>query len=170
MTQSRNENTPLTRLLFSVLVLLALAPAAHAQIMSIPPQLQGQASFHLWSITGFLSSGGVTTVVTCTNANTVPVRIGVQVFDNTGAAVNDPSATSLSVGPGGTVAFGAGSLAAIFIDSNLMLSSLPRGAARVLATASKGIICGALIADAISGPPTSMASLTIVKKTKQAGD
>ena len=158
----------------AVAALAVLGSTAHAQITSIPPTLQGQPSSHLWSIAGVVNSGGLGTVVTCTNVNTSPsipsVLIGVQVFNAAGAAVNDPSATAVDLGPGGTVAFGTVGLAGIGVNTSLAVGSLTKGAARVLATAKAGIICGALIADTTSAPPVSMASLTIVKKTKQTGD
>ena len=129
-------------------------------------------SYHLWTIAGVVNNGAVGTLVTCTNVNTKPpfVRIGVQVFNAAGAAVNDPSATAVDVGPGGTVAFGTNIFDGLGADSNLAVGSLSRGAARVLATVRAGIICGALLADRLSVPPASMASLTIVKKIVQKGE
>jgi len=149
--------------------LLFFANLAQAQVTSIPPLLQGEKSYHHWTVAGVVNSGGIGTVVTCTNVNLVPVWIGVQVFDATGPAVNDPSATSVSVGPGGTVAFGTASAAGFFFDSNLGIGGLPRGAARVLATARAGIICNAILADFIGLPAGSMSSLIIAKKNVQKG-
>jgi hypothetical protein len=67
------------------------------------------------------------------------------------------------------VIFGTSSAAGISINSNLGGSS-SKGPARILATESKGIICSAFLADPGNAPPTSMADLTLVKKTKQKGD
>ncbi len=155
----------------AVAALAVLGSTAHAQIMSVPPDLQGEKSNHLWSIAGPVHAGALATLFSCTNTNTVPVRIGVQVFNAAGAAVNDPSATAVDVGPGGTVMFGTAGLTGFGIDSNLGAGAAgAKGAARVLATAKGGIICSALIVDALGSPPASMARLTIVKKTKQVGD
>lgn len=165
------ENTP-RQVLLTVLLLFALAPAAQAQITSIPPLLQGQKSYHLWSIPYVLNTAGLATVVACTNVNTkVPaVIIGVEVFNHLGAAENDVSATSLSVPAGTTVTFGTAGLLAFGNDSNLGVSSLVRASARVLATVGRGIICNAAIIDALNAPPTSMTNVNIVKKTTQKGD
>lgn len=164
------ENTPLQKVLLVVVVLLLLSPAAHAQITSVPPLLQGQASNHLWSIPGVINSGGLGTYVSCTNANINPVRVGVEVFKSDGSSANDTSATSLSIPAGGTALFGTSTAAGFVIDSNLLISSLPKGSARVLATAKSHILCTAFVADDTSIPPASMTSLTIVKKVTQKGE
>src|SRR5438132_14043147 len=88
---------------------LAIATVAQAQIDSPPPALQGQASFHLWSVPGVISVGGLATFFPCTNTTGAPIRVGIEVFgDSGGAAVNDPSATSLDIPAGGNVRFATG--------------------------------------------------------------
>ena len=86
-----------------------------------------------------------------------------------GAAANDPSASSLEILPGGSRLFGTSATVWVGVDSNVG-GALGTGSARILATESKGIICTAFLADPANAPPTSMAPLTIVKKTKQKGD
>jgi hypothetical protein len=114
-----------------VIALAALAvvgSTAQAQITSIPPLLQGQASKHIWSIAGVVTASGLATVVTCTNVNTAApaVLIGVQVFDATGAAVNDPSSTSLSVGPGATVFLSPSQLSDLWLTATSLSALFQR--------------------------------------------
>jgi hypothetical protein len=45
-----------------------------------------------------------------------------------------------------------------------------KGLAQILASATKGVICSAYLADTFNALPTSFAPLTIAKKTKQKGD
>src|SRR5438477_8258339 len=95
---------------------LAVATAAHAQINSPPPALQGQASFHLWSVPGVIGGGGLETFFACTNTTDDPIRVGVEVFNFAGgAAANDTSATSLDVAAGGTVLFGTGRAVRLYV-------------------------------------------------------
>lgn len=69
----------------AVAALAVLGSTAHAQIMSVPPLLQSQKSFHLWSVPGAVNANALGTFVACTNANTTAVRIGVEVFGQAGA-------------------------------------------------------------------------------------
>jgi len=152
-------------------LVLAVATAVQAQIDSPPPALQGQASFHLWSVPGVIGIGGLETFFPCTNTTGAPIRVGIEVFGPAGgAAANDPSATSLNVAAGATVLFGTGAAVGLSVSSSLGIGSLSKGSARVLATAKSGIICGAFLADDFNAPPASMTSLMVVKKTKQKGD
>ena len=50
-------------------LVLAVATAVQAQIDSPPPALQGQASFHLWSVPGVIRAGGLETFFACTNTS-----------------------------------------------------------------------------------------------------
>lgn len=149
---------------------IGLPGRAQAQINSPPPALMGQLSFHLYSVPGVIRSAGLATFFACTNTTSAAIRVGVEVFGPPGgAAANDPSATSLNVAAGGTVLFGSGA-AGLSVSSDLATGSISKGSARVLATARSGIICSAFIADIGNAPPTSMASLSVVKQTTQAGD
>jgi len=159
----------------SVILVAALAMAlvagnARAQINSTPPALQGQKSFHLYSVPGVIANGPLSTFFACTNVTSASIRVGVELFGPPGgAAFNDPSAASLDIPPGGTFIFGTGGAVGISVDSTLG-GYVSKGSARILATESKGIICSAFLADPGNAPPTSMADLTIVKKTKQKGE
>ena len=146
-----------------------LATPAHAQINSPPPLLMGQASFHLYSVP-FVDTGANRPFFLCTNTTNAAIRVGVEgFFAFGGPAINDASAISLSVSPGGTVLFGSGAVG-LSIDSNLGFGFVSKGSARILATESKGIVCTAFVADVSNDPPTSMMQLNIVAKTKQKGD
>ena len=153
------------------LLTLPVGTTAQAQINSPPPALQGQPSFHLWSVPGVVSGGGLATFFACTNTMDDAIRVGVEVFNFAGgAAANDPSATSLNVAAGGTVLFGTGGAVGLSVSGTLGPGAISKGSARVLATKGSGIICSAFLADPGNAPPTSMTYLTVVKKTKQKGE
>ena len=157
--------------LASLLVLTAtlVAPNARAGIADSPlPVLSaGATTFHLYSVPGVIAGGGgLSTFFSCTSTDTATMQVGVELFASAGGAPdNDAVATSLSVGPGATVIFGTGGAAGISISSNLG-GFFSKGSARILAT-SKQLACTAFLADDGNAPPTSMAQLTIIKKTTQ---
>src|SRR5437879_9411372 len=123
--------------------------------------------FHLYSVPGVIGGGlGLGTHFSCTSTDTATMQVGVELFfPGGGAPANDAVATSLSVGPGATVIFGTGPAAGISISSSLG-GGFSKGSGRILAT-SKKLACTAFLADPFSAPPTSMAQLTIIKKTTQ---
>jgi hypothetical protein len=146
-----------------------IATIAQAQINSPPPPLMGQPSFHLYSVP-FVATGANRPFFTCTNTTNQPIRVGVEGFSSGGGgAINDASATSLSVPPGGTVTFGSPAFGLV-VDSDPGFGPTQEGSARILATASKGIVCTAFVADVTNDPPTSMMQLNIMSKLKQKGD
>ena len=159
-----------TRLALPVLAACAAllaAPKARAGIADSPlPVLSaGATTLHLYSVPGVID-GVLGTYFACTSIDSVTMQVGVELFGPPGGApFNDAAATSLSVAPGATVIFGTGGAAGIFISSNLG-GSFSKGSARILAT-SKNLACTAFLADRLNDPPTSMAQLTIIKKTKQ---
>lgn len=160
---------------FAVLVVSLIAligkPADAQFFYSSPPPLMGQPSHHVYSVPGVNSAGGLGTFFACSNTTDATIRVGVEVFGFAGgAALNDPSATSLDVAPGGSVIFGTGAAAGISISSNIGAGLISKGLARILATEKKGIICSAYLADTGNAPPTSMADLKVVAKAKQRGD
>ena len=64
----------------------------------------GQPSFHLYSVPGVID-GVVQTLFACTNTTSANIRVGVELFGAAGgAAANDPSASSLDILPGATIA------------------------------------------------------------------
>jgi hypothetical protein len=159
---------PSTPALLALVIALAVAAPTFAQINSSPPPLMGERSHHLYSVP-FAITGANRPYFLCTNTTDQAIRVGVEGFAAPGGfAINDASATSLSVPPSGTVLFGSAAVG-LSVDSNPGIFA-SKGSARVLATASKGIICTAFLADTGNDPPTSMVQLNIVKKTKQNGD
>ena len=158
-----------------VVTALALAwtvDVAHAQFFySPPPPLMGQPSFHLYSVPGATTEGGLGTFFACTNTTSATIRVGVEIFlEVGGGATNDPSATSLDISAGGTRLFGTDGAVWVTVDSPLGSGPFSKGSARILATAKTGIICSAFLADRLNSTPTSMVKLTVVKTTKQKGD
>jgi hypothetical protein len=163
------------KLLFLVagFALLASSPAmTRAGISDAPPLLQGERALALFSVSGVVTAGGLGTYFSCTSASSAPIRVSVEVFDETtGSTINDPSAVSVSVAPGGTVMFATQNESASFCSAQPLTPSpvfLPLGSARILST-SKALVCTAFLADAYNDPPTSMVPLAVVGKTKQKG-
>jgi len=152
------------------LATVLLTGAAHAQLFySPPPPLMGQDSYHLYSVPGVTGSAGMETFFACTNTTSANIRVGVEIFGSAGgAAYNDPSASSLDIGPGAGALFAT--TASVWITVDSVLSGPMKGSARILATERSGIICSAYIADTFNAPPTSMADLKVVKKAKQKGE
>jgi hypothetical protein len=147
---------------------LLIAPEAYSGIADSPlPVLSaGATTLHLYSVPGVIGGGGLGTYFACTSTDTVSIQVGVELFGPAGGApANDAAASSLSVAAGGTVIFGTGAAAGISISSNLG-GGFSKGSARILAT-SKKVACTAFLADVGNAPPTSMAQLTIIKKTTQ---
>ncbi len=149
-------------------LILAAGPAVAGIVHSpLPELLPGAKTVHLYSVPGVINFSGLDTFFACTSTATAPIQVGVELFfPSGGAPANDVVATSLSIGPGATVIFGTGAAVGISIDSSLAGGSFSKGSARILAT-SKNLACTAFIADSGNAPPTSMAQLTIIAKTKQ---
>jgi len=159
------------RLGIAIVLACVAATLAHAQIDTAPPQLMGQPSLHLYSVPSVQAIGGLATFFGCTNTTSAPIRVGVEVFGSPGGpAFNDASATSLEINPGGTVMFGTSFAVGIPVTSSLGAGGIDNASARILATAKKGIICTAFVADNGNAPPITSWQLTIVAKTKQRGD
>lgn len=154
--------------LSSALGLIAAAPArAGIADTPLPTLLSGASTYHLYSVPGIIHSGGIGTFFSCTSTDTNTMQVGVELFSSAGgAAANDAVATSLSVGPGATVMFGTSAAIGIAINSSLGGGPMSKGSARILAS-SKKLACTVFLADIGNAPPTSMAQLTIIAKTKQ---
>ena len=107
---------------FAALCATWTAPAAAGIADSPLPVLSaGATTFHLYSVPGVISSGGLRTYFSCTSTDTATMHVGVELFDALGGApANDDAATSLSVIAGATVIFGTGPRLGFSIDSNLL--------------------------------------------------
>lgn len=131
----------------------------------LPELLPGSTTVHLYSVVGVMGGNGLGTYFDCTSTDTVPIQVGVELFDYIGGAPsNDAVATSRSVDPGATVVFGTVSAVGFPVDSTLGIFG--RGSARILATSRK-LVCHAFVADRLNNPVTVGWQLTIIAKTKQ---
>ena len=152
----------------AVVSLALAAPEARAGIADSPlPVLSaGATTLHLYSVPGVIAGGGLDTFFSCTSTGTAAMQVGVELFAGPGGApINDAATTSLSVAPGATVIFGTIPAVGISVSSSVG-GGFGNGSARVLATSNK-LACTAFLADPFNAPLTSMAHLTIVKKTTQ---
>jgi hypothetical protein len=151
------------------LFIASAASSVQAQIDSDPPLLAGQKSYHLFTVPGVINNG-MATLFSCGNASSESAVVGVEVFGSTGSSLNNPASSAVAVAPSGTVMFATRGTAGFSIDVNLGLGVSFKNTARILATTRKGIVCSAFLADPTVYPATSMASLSVVAKTKQKGD
>jgi len=160
------ENTPLK--IFVTLLILALTPAANAGIVDSPvPQLGGVTAINLFQVTGVVNIGGLGTYFSCTSAEkTNNIHVGVELFDQGGGGpLNNAAGTSLTLVPGQTATFGTAG-ANGWISDSLLGGTFARGSARILSTSAK-LICTAVVADTVGGPPASLTNLNVITKLKQ---
>jgi hypothetical protein len=159
------------------LCLTVAAAPARAGIVDTPlPVLPstGEQSKLVFAITGVISRSAATleTVFHCTNLDSKPVEIAVEVFDLGGTRVNDAS-TGVGAAvhqPGVTLTYVTRDTAAYAEDVFLGISvPINQGSARIVATSSK-IICTAQVLDEVNNPPASITALHVVSRTKQKGD
>jgi hypothetical protein len=137
--------------------LLFVATEARAQLTGLD---------HVWTVPGLMNtSGGLATVIACTNAGTSSNTIGVEVYGSTGTFVTD---ASISVAPSATVTFATIAITGMSIDANMATGTISKGHARIYGDSKTGVLCSAFLADGVSGLPTN--TLTVAKKTKQKGD
>lgn len=132
--------------------------------------------------TGVIKNNNLETVFVCTNLDSGPLDIGVEVFDETGAprnAINADNGAILDVGPGATVTIATGATAVLHEDGLIALdatgsgmNNLRNGSGRVVATA-QSVSCTAMVADKLhsvldpatfpnAGAPT-MANLPLMR-------
>jgi len=152
----------------TVMLTLALAHPTAAGVLDspLPELLAGQTTLHVFTVPGIIATGGIGSFFNCTSLDTVTMQVGVELFPAPGGApINDTVATSLSLAPGATVIFGTSAAVGISISSSLG-GLFSKGSARILST-SKKLGCNAFMADTSNDPPTSMAQLTVITKTKQ---
>ncbi len=169
------------RKVFAIALLgcLAAAPAARAGVVDSPlPVLQAGAPTQLvYTIPGVVKNNNIETLITCTSLESSSVTVAVEVFGDTGGApLNDAATPSLdgaeTILPGGTATIATGATVAHHEDEiidALLPASVRNGSARVVST-SKKIACSAFITDEINDPPSGMASLKVIAKTKQRGE
>jgi len=133
----------------------------------LPVLIVGEKTLHLYSVPGAINFVGLGTFFSCTSTDTTAMEVGVEVFGTSGGApLNDAAATSINLIPGATATFGTAVAAGIHTNATLGSGIVTKGSARILST-SKKLACTAYIADIGNSPPTSMAPLSIIKKTTQ---
>jgi len=157
-------------LALSLLIALLSQPrTAHAGPTDtpLPTFSDGKPGMRVYHVVGVIKANNLQTDFICTNLDSAPVDIGVEVFDETGALRNSIAADNgafLNVGPGKTMTMGTGSTVVVHEDKTITLNAggnaadlLRNGSGRVVGT-SKNIACTALIVDklhAIVDPATS---------------
>jgi hypothetical protein len=160
---------PSCRFALVLLVVAVLASqTAQAGLADPTPTLGGQPSFHLWSVPGVVNNG-YSTIFACSNSTSTAIRIGVEVFGAAGgASLNNASATSLVLQAGASGGFITQVSSSFITKTPLGIGLLHDGSARILATASTGVICSAILADPATSPAASMTNLTVVSPNTQA--
>jgi hypothetical protein len=147
-----------------------VAGSAAAGIVDSP--LPDPFTKHVYSVPGVISYFDLRTFFACTNVDAGDVTVGVEIFPSTGLdAINDAAESAVTLSPGGTITFASSAPTPSFPNTvDLEVGNLIRNAsARVVATSTK-LICTAFVADGVNEPPVAGYALTIVSKTKQAGD
>lgn len=152
----------------------------------------GRPAKHLWTVPGVVRRNGFATTFLCTNLDFpgTTANIGVEIFDATGTRVNNvgaapvPPATCngalLNVAAGSTVSIANSGTAQLHEDCIISMGSIDNGSARIVSTSSR-IVCSALVMDrtnVVEDPATntptgvspSVATLKLIKRSKQSGD
>ena len=138
----------------------ALACPAHAGPADtpLPTFSDSKTAVKVYTAVGVIKNNGLETAFFCTNLDSAPQDIGVEVFDETGARRNAINAGNngaiLNVGPGQTRTITTGHTAELHEDASITLDlgvgnttdNLRNGSGRVVAT-SKNISCTAVLVD-----------------------
>src|SRR5262245_22086583 len=147
----------------------------------LPTFSDTKAAVSVYIAAGVIKNNNLETDVFCTNIDTVPVDIGLEVFDETGALRNSIATGSgafLNVGVDKTVTVAPAGTAKLHHDQSITQNTagnattlLRNGSGRVVDT-SKNLICTAVVVDKLhmvqdpatsSLPPPSLAQLQLIK-------
>jgi hypothetical protein len=169
------------RILTGMLLLaMALTHASWAQAgptdTSLPTFSDGKQAVHVYTAVGVIKNNDIETVFICTNLDTSPVNIGVEVFTNTGAPTNaiaSGNGALLNAGVGATVTVGTSGTAVLTENTTITaLPNLRNGSGRVVAT-SKNIACTAMLVDELHEivdplinpniPPPTVVNLPLIR-------
>jgi hypothetical protein len=142
----------------------------------LPTFSNGTAAVHVYTAVGVIKNNDIETVFICTNLDTSPVSIGVEVFTNTGAPTNaiaSDNGAFLGVAVGATVTLGTSGTA--LLTENATITALPNlrnGSGRVVAT-TKNIACTAMLVDELHEivdplinpniPPPTVVNLPLIR-------
>jgi hypothetical protein len=173
-----------TRVIVALLV-GALARSAHAGPADtpLPAFSDGKAAVKVYTAVGVIKNNNLETAFFCTNLDSAPQDIGVEVFDETGArrnAINTgDNGAVLGVGAGQTRTISTSPTAVLHEDASITLdlgvgnttNNLRNGSGRVVAT-SKNVSCAAVLVDKLhsicdpaapcNNPPPTVASLPLI--------
>ena len=127
----------------------------------LPTFSDSKSSVQILAVSGVVKRTPLDTEFICTSFDSVPVDIGVEVFDNAGALQNSVGAdvgAVLNVGSGQTVTIGTAATAAFLETTTIPLASISQGSARVVAS-SINVSCNVLTVDNGVSPPNGLATL-----------
>ncbi|MFQ5515456.1 MAG: hypothetical protein ACE5FG_13615 [Myxococcota bacterium] len=162
----------------SVLALgLSFAPGAQAGPTNtpLPTFSNGGSAVHVYTAIGVVKNNNIETLFICTNVDSVPVNIGIEVFDAAGTLANSIASGNgqiLNVGVGATVTIGTSGTAIFTEDTTIVgLPNLRNGSGRVVAT-TKNVSCTAMLVDELhavvdpafsQSPPPTIVHLPLVR-------
>ena len=116
----------------------------------LPTFSDGKAAQRVGLVPTVVKNNNLETVFICTNLDSVPIHIGVEVFDKTGALGNSIAAGNgelLNVGVGATVTIGTSGTALLTEDETITtLPNLRNGSGRIVATSPR-VACIAMLVD-----------------------
>jgi hypothetical protein len=127
----------------------------------LPSFSDGKPSVSILTVPGVVKRGRLQTDVLCTSLESLPVDIGVEIFDANGALLNNVTAgvgAMLSVNTAHTVTIGTSGTATYLESAVIPLTNVSQGSARVVASAP-GVRCNVVIVDDAVSPPVSLATL-----------
>ncbi len=147
------------RLLVAATLTLAIAGPASAASTLAP----------LFTVPGVINSGPLGTFFACTNTDVAALTVGVEVVSQNGTQLVAAASNAVNLSPQSTELFSTTNALGFAVDVNLNPGVVTKGSANIWTTGKK-VVCSAFLADDINNPPTSMVTLTIVRKGKQKGD
>ncbi len=148
-----------SRLLVAAALALAVATPASAAGVLAP----------LFTVPGVINSLSLGTFFACTNTDVVPLSVGIEVFGQNGTQLVTAASNAVNLSPQSTELFSTTNALGFAVDVNLNPGVVTKGSANVWTT-GKRVVCSAFVSDNNNNPPTSMVTLTIVRKGKQKGD
>ena len=111
---------------------------------------------------------GLVTVISCSSASATALNVGVEWFRKAGTSLG---VSSTMIAPGATVNFGSSTVTYVPIDSFMPAAeTVKSGAARVLSTTTKGLLCNAFVIDPTNDSAQRMMQLKVMKAKAQKGD
>ena len=178
-----NRSNVVATIVLALVVITAAVARAGIADTPLPVLQTGNRTVHVFDVpgvfvvdTGFSTDQAIWTYFACTNVGKLPVRVGVEVFNASGAGPLNDVTTGVGakdVAVGQTVeflAFNAGGSTFFSPDAAISVgTTVFHGSARILST-SKNIICSCFVRSAAFSPVQVMSPLTVVSKLKQKGD